>query len=175
MTMRGATNTLDYFCMAHPSGTSILIALAGTAAVITWRLREARSAVSLKKIVIPPLGMATGFCMFIAPAFRIPWGWASIAFLIGALALAWPLLLTTRLIRVGDTVMMKRSSAFLAVILVLAAIRFFARGYFDTLLTAPQTAALFFILAFGMIVIWRVKLLIDYRKLTAEYPTEIAP
>ncbi|MGA2538436.1 MAG: cytochrome c biogenesis protein CcdC [Terracidiphilus sp.] len=159
--------------MAFPSGTSILIALTGMVAVIIWRLREARSAVSLKKIVIPPLGMATGFCMFIAPAFRIPWAWAGIAFLVGAIALAWPLLLTTRLIRVDGAVMMKRSSAFVVVILVLAAIRFFARGYFDTLLTAPQTAALFFILAFGMIVIWRAKLLIDFRKLTIEGGTGI--
>jgi membrane protein CcdC involved in cytochrome C biogenesis len=157
--------------MVFPSGASIFVSLAGLVAVIAWRLREARTAVSLRKIVIPPLGMATGFCMFFVPAFRIPWAWAGIAFLIGAVALAWPLLLTTRLIKQGDTVMMKRSSAFLAVILVLAAIRFFARGYFDTLLTAQQTAALFFVLAFGMIVCWRAKLLIDFRKLTAECPS----
>jgi membrane protein CcdC involved in cytochrome C biogenesis len=157
--------------MVFPSGASILVSLAGLVAVITWRLREARTAVSLRKIIIPPLGMATGFSMFFLPAFRIPWAWAGVAFLIGAVALAWPLLLTTRLIRQGDAVMMKRSSAFLAVILVLAAVRFFARGYFDTLLTAQQTAALFFILAFGMIVCWRAKLLIDFRKLTAEYPS----
>ena len=144
------------------------------AAVLAWRVREGRTAVTLRKIVIPPLGMATGFCMFFVPAFRIPWAWAGMAFLIGAVALAWPLLLTTRLIRQGDAVMMKRSSAFLAVILVLAAIRFFARGFFDTLLTAQQTAALFFVLAFGMIVCWRVKLLIDFRKITAEYAPEIA-
>ena len=141
------------------------------AAVIAWRLRETRSAVSFRKIVIPPLGMATGFCMFFIPAFRIPWAWAGLAFVIGAVALAYPLLLTTRLVRQGDAVMMKRSSAFLAVILVLAAVRFFARGYFDTILTAQQTAALFFILAFGMIVRWRTKILLDFRKLTSEYPS----
>jgi membrane protein CcdC involved in cytochrome C biogenesis len=109
--------------------------------------------------------------MFFIPAFRIPWAWAGLAFLIGAVALAYPLLLTTRLVRQGDTVMMKRSSAFLAVILVLAAVRFFARGYFDTILTAQQTAALFFILAFGMIVRWRAKILLDFRKLTSECPS----
>ena len=157
--------------MVFPTGTSIFVSLAGMAAVIAWRLRETRSAVSLKKIVIPPLGMATGFCMFFVPAFRIPWAWAGLAFLIGAVALAYPLLLTTRLVRQGDAVMMKRSSAFLAVILVLAAVRFFARGYFDTILTAQQTGALFFILAFGMIVRWRAKLLFDFRKLTAECPS----
>jgi membrane protein CcdC involved in cytochrome C biogenesis len=160
--------------MQLPHGTSIFVSLAGLAAVTTWRLRESRSAVSLRKIVIPPLGMATGFCMFFVPAFRIPWAWAGLAFLIGAVALAYPLLLTTRLIRQGEAVMMKRSSAFLAVILVLAAVRFFARGYFDAFLTAQQTAALFFILAFGMIVRWRAKLLLDFRKLTTEYAPEAA-
>jgi membrane protein CcdC involved in cytochrome C biogenesis len=151
-----------------PPGTSIVVSLAGLVAVTMWRLREVRSAVTLRKIVIPPLGMATGFCMFLAPAFRVPWAWAAAAFLIGALILAWPLLLTTELIRQGEAIMMKRSSAFLAVLFGLAAVRFLARGYFDTILTVQQSAGLFFILAFGMIVHWRGRLLIDLRKLMAD-------
>jgi membrane protein CcdC involved in cytochrome C biogenesis len=157
--------------IALPPIPSILVSLAGLVAVTIWRLREAKTAVSLRKIVIPPLGMATGFSMFFVPAFRIPWAWAGLAFAIGAMALAWPLLLTTRLERRGDAVMMKRSSAFLVVILVLAAIRFAARGYFDTILTAKQTAGVFFILAFGMIICWRAKMLMDFRRITSELPT----
>ena len=160
--------------MQLPPGTSILVSLAGLIADITWRLREARTAVSVRKIIIPPLGMATGFCMFFIPAFRIPWAWACVAFLIGYVALAWPLLLTTRLIRRENAIMMKRSSAFLVVIFVLAAIRFLARGYFDTILTVQQSAALFFVLAFGMILRWRTRLMLDFRKLTAEYAPEVA-
>jgi len=160
--------------MHLPPGTSILISLAGLVAVTTWRLREVRTAVSLRKILIPPLGMATGFSMFFVPAFRIPWAWAGAAFLIGAVALAYPLLLTTRLVRIEDAIMMKRSSAFLVVLFVLAAVRFLARGYFDTVLTVQQSAGLFFILAFGMIVRWRAKLLIDFRRLTAEFAPEAA-
>jgi len=160
--------------VALPPIPSILVSLAGLVAVTMWRLREARTAVSLKKIVIPPLGMATGFSMFLVPAFRIPWAWAGLAFAIGAVALAWPLLLTTRLERQGESIMMKRSSAFLAVILVLAAIRFAARGYFNTILTGQQTAGVFFILAFGMIVIWRAKMLMDFRRLTAGFETSAA-
>jgi membrane protein CcdC involved in cytochrome C biogenesis len=155
--------------MVLPPVSSILASAAGLVAVTMWRLREARSAVSLKKIVIPPLGMATGFSMFFVPAFRIPLEWAGIAFVIGASALSVPLLLTTRLERRGDAVMMKRSSAFLAVILVLAAVRFLARGYFDTILTAEQTAGMFFILAFGMIICWRAKMLVDFLRLTSEF------
>src|ERR1700677_1252730 len=158
--------------MRLPPGTSIVISLAGLIAVTAWRLREVRTAVSLRKIIIPPLGMATGFSMFFVPDFRIPWAWAGAAFVIGAGALAYPLLLTPRLIRIGDAIMMQRSSAFLVVLFVLAAIRFLARGYFDTILTVRQSAGLFFILAFGMIVRWRAKLLLDFRKLTAEYAPE---
>jgi membrane protein CcdC involved in cytochrome C biogenesis len=160
--------------VALPPIPSILVSAAGLIAVTMWRLRETRTAVSLRKIVIPPLGMATGFSMFVVPAFRIPWAWAGLAFAIGAIALAWPLLLTTRLERQGDAVMMKRSSAFLVVILVLAVIRFAARGYFDTFLTTQQTAGVFFILAFGMIVVWRTKLLVDFRKITAGLATSAA-
>jgi membrane protein CcdC involved in cytochrome C biogenesis len=132
-----------------------------------WRIREARGPVSLKKIVMPPLGMATGFSMFVMPAFRIPWTWALGAFLIGAVALAYPLVRTSRLECDGDVVMMRRSNAFFTVILALAAVRLLARGYFDTVLTAKQSAGVFFVLAFGMIVRWRTWMLMEYRELTS--------
>jgi membrane protein CcdC involved in cytochrome C biogenesis len=150
-----------------PSPGAAFGSLIGLAAVLMWRIREARGPVSLKKIVMPPLGMATGFAMFLAPAFRIPWTWAVGAFLVGAVALAYPLVRTSRLECDGDVVMMRRSNAFFTVILALAAIRLLARGYFDTLLTAKQTAGLFFVLAFGMIVRWRARMLVEYRVLTS--------
>jgi membrane protein CcdC involved in cytochrome C biogenesis len=153
--------------MVVPHATAIAGSLIGMLAVLAWRVREARGAVSVKKIVMPPLGMATGFSMFIVPAFRVPLAWAGIAFLTGALALAYPLLLTSRLIRQGDVVMMQRSNAFFAVILALAAIRLIARGYLDTILSVQQTGALFYLLAFGMIVRWRTQMLLEYRKLTS--------
>jgi len=77
------------------------------------------------------------------------------------------LLLTSRLERTGETVMMKRSGAFFTVVIVLAAIRFLARGYFDKILTIEQTGALFFVLAFGMILRWRMSMYFEYRALTA--------
>jgi len=149
-------------------GTSLAGSLVGLAAVLVWRVHEGRTAVSVKKIAAPPLGMATGFSMFLVPGFRIPWAWAGIAFVIGFGVLAYPLLRTSRLVRQGNAVMMQRSSAFFAVILVLAAIRIVARGYFDTFLSVQQTAGLFFVLAFGMIVRWRAGMVVEYRRLTGE-------
>jgi membrane protein CcdC involved in cytochrome C biogenesis len=143
-----------------------LVSLIGLAGVLAWRIREGRSAVTLKKIIMPPLGMATGFCMFFVPAFRVPWIWGLGAFFIGAIIFAYPLLLTSDLHREDGVIMMKRSSAFFAVIIVLAVVRYLARGFFDRFLTLEQTGALFYLLAFGMILRWRLKLLLAWRALT---------
>ena len=152
--------------MFLPSATAITGSVASLIAILTWRVQEGRRPVSVKKIVIPPMGMATGFSMFIVPAFRIPLLWGAIAFLVGAVALAYPLLVTSRLVLQGEVVMMQRSNAFFTVILGLAAIRLLARGYLDTVLSVQQTGAVFFVLAFGMIVRWRARMLLEYRKLT---------
>ncbi len=144
-----------------------VVSLVGLAGVLTWRVREGRTAVTLKKIVMPPLGMATGFCMFFYPPCRVPFLWGLAAFLIGAILFAYPLLLTSDLHWHGGEIRMKRSSAFFAVIIVLALIRWAARGYLDSLLSLEQTGAIFYLLAFGMILRWRLKLFLAYRALTA--------
>ncbi|MDE3062458.1 MAG: cytochrome c biogenesis protein CcdC [Acidobacteriota bacterium] len=153
-----------------------VVSLVGLCGVLAWRVREGRSAVTVKKLVMPPVGMATGFSMFVMPMFRVPLTWALAAFAIGAVVLAYPLLLTSSLRREGDAIMMKRSSAFFAVVIVLAAVRYFARGYLDKYLTLEQTGGLFFVLAFGMILRWRMKLLSLYMKLTGpDGALQVAP
>lgn len=156
---------LSAYTIFLPSPSAVIASIVGLLAVLTWRIREARGAVSVKKIVIPPLGMATGLCMFAVPAFRIPWTWAALALFVGAIGLAYPLLRTSRLVRQGGVVMMQRSNAFFAVILVLAAIRLAARGFLDTVLSLPQTGAVFYLLALGMILRWRTEMFLEYRKL----------
>jgi membrane protein CcdC involved in cytochrome C biogenesis len=47
-------------------------------------------------------------------------------------------------------------------------VRYFAKGYFDKIMTLQQTAALFFVLAFGMILRWRLGMLREYRTLVAQ-------
>lgn len=160
--------------MQIPVAATAVVSLIGLAGVLAWRVREGRTAVTVRKIIIPPMGMATGFSMFVVPAFRVPLLWAAIAFAIGAVLLAWPLLATSRLVRDGDAIMMQRSSMFFAVVVILAAVRYFARNYLDSLMTLQQTAGLFFILAFGMILRWRLSMLREYRILTAQQPSAAA-
>jgi membrane protein CcdC involved in cytochrome C biogenesis len=135
--------------------------------MLAWRVRETSTPVSTRKIVVPPLGMATGFLMFLAPAARVPWAWASAAFALGALVFAVPLARTSRLVRSGDEVRMQRSRAFLWILIGLLVARTALRAYVERVVTPLQTGALFFVLAFGMIARWRVGMLLQYRRLVA--------
>jgi len=47
---------------------------------------------------------------------------------------------------------------------VLAIIRILAHSYLDTVMSIQQTAGLFFILAFGMILHWRLNMFFEYRR-----------
>jgi membrane protein CcdC involved in cytochrome C biogenesis len=139
--------------------------LVGAGVMLAWRVRETRRPVTPPAIIIPPLGMSTGFMMFVVPQTRFPFWWGVIAFLTGAVVFSVPLAYTSKLTRVGDTVVMQRSPAFIVILLVLVAIRFALRSYIDRFISPVQTGALFFVLAFGMILKWRVGMLIEYRRL----------
>ncbi len=148
----------------------LVVSILGAVVVISWRLRETNSAVTARKIVIPPLGMSTGFLMFLAPQPRVPWSWAVGAVLFGALVLSYPLAHSSTLTRVGNEIRMKRSRAFLWILLGLVAVRFGARSYVETLLDPLQTGAIFFLVAFGMIATWRVQMYFKFKKLQAGPP-----
>jgi membrane protein CcdC involved in cytochrome C biogenesis len=148
----------------------VLASIAGAAAVLAWRVRETRRPVTVAKLVAPPLGMSTGFLMFLVPETRVPAIWALGAFAVGALLFSYPLIHTSRLVRQGDTISLQRSRAFLWILLGLFAARFVLRSYVVRFVSIPQTGAIFFVLAFGMIVPWRLTLYARYRRLRAESP-----
>jgi membrane protein CcdC involved in cytochrome C biogenesis len=148
----------------------VLAPIVGGIGVLAWRFHETRRPVSTRKIIIPPLAMSTGFGMFFAPQMRVPWTWALGAFLIGALVLAVPLARTSTLERVGDQVLMRRSKGFILILLGLLALRIALHDYVGHLVSPTQTAALFFILAFGMILRWRVGMYYRFMELRPEVP-----
>ena len=66
------------------------------------------------------------------------------------------------------SVMMRRSNGFLLILLALLALRLLLHEYVGALLPPKQTAAIFFILAFGMILRWRTGMYLRYRAIRAE-------
>jgi len=149
----------------HPA--VLVTSILGAAAIIVWRLRETTRPVTARSILIPPLGMSTGFGMFAYPPTRIPAAWAVSAFVLGAALLAYPMIKTSKLVREGDVILLKRSRAFLVIILALAALRVALREYVGHYISPLQTGSIFFVLAFGMIVRWRALMYLEYRKLRA--------
>lgn len=155
--------------VAHiPAGLSLLITLAGAAAVLAWRYRETSSPVTMLKLVMPPLGMSTGLFMFVAPQTRVPWTWALGALAVGALVFAVPLARSSKLTRKGDQLLMQRSPAFLWILLGLVGARFALRAWIEQYVSQLQTGALFFLVAFGAIVRWRVALVLEYLALMTD-------
>jgi membrane protein CcdC involved in cytochrome C biogenesis len=150
-----------------PPAVYLLVSLAGAAVVLTWRFKETSSPVTVRALIIPPIAMSTGLCMFIAPQTRVPLTWALGALALGAFVFSWPLARSSTLTRQGDQFLMKRSKAFIWILLGLLAARFALRSWIEQYVTQLQTGALFFLLAFGAIVRWRVSLLLQYRKLSA--------
>jgi len=147
--------------------TTLIATLVGGAAVLAWRIRETQAPATARTILIPPLGMSTGLCMFLAPAARVPPLWAALAFAAGVVLFSYPLIHTSTLTREGDAILLKRSRAFLAILLALVAIRLVLRHYVEQYVDVVQTGSLFFLLAFGMILPWRVVMYLRYRKLVA--------
>jgi membrane protein CcdC involved in cytochrome C biogenesis len=147
---------------------TFFFAMVGAVAVFVWRMRETRRPVTARKILIPPLGMSTGFAMFLYAPARIPLSWAAGAFATGVLLLAVPLVRSSRLILRGDQVMLERSKAFLWILLGLVAVRLAGRAYVEQYVSPMQTGAIFFVLAFGMILRWRATMWLQYRALVGD-------
>ncbi len=150
--------------------TTVVGSLVGAAVVLIWRIRETKAPVTASKLLVPPLGMATGFGMFVLPEMRVPLLWGLVAFVAGAVFLSQPLIHTSSLTREGDAIMMRRSRAFLGILLALVAVRLLLRAYVEQYVSTTQTAALFFLLAFGMLLPWRVVMFLRYRRLVAKGP-----
>ncbi len=137
----------------------------GGIAMLAWRVRETRVPITLRAIVIPPVAMSTGFFMFLAPMTRVPWTWAVAALLLGLFVLSWPLVRSSRLEARDGVVYMKRSRAFLAILLLLLAFRLGLHDYIGHVISPLQTASLFYLMAFGMIGRWRIGMYHQYQRM----------
>lgn len=153
--------------MADAKIASLIFSLFAGSMVIVLRMRSSNRPTNLMKIVMPPIGMATGFMMFTVPDTRIPWFWALVAFLIGSVFFAYPLIRTTKLEIRDGTVYMTRSKAFIFIIVGMLALRVALHDWVEQYITVVQSAGVFFTLAFGMILFWRIAMLRAYLKLKA--------
>lgn len=139
------------------------LAIAGLFLLV--RMRSARHPTNAMKILMPPLGMSTGFLMFLYPPAQIPLMWGVVAFFTGALLFSLPLIYTSRFEVVGQKIYLKRSKAFIWILLILLVIRMLAHSYVESFVSLEQTAGIFFVLAFGMLLPWRLAMYRNFIRL----------
>ncbi|RYL90321.1 cytochrome c biogenesis protein CcdC [Sporolactobacillus sp. THM7-4] len=150
---------------------SLLIGVLIALTVIAIRLKASKKPTGAKKIVLPPIFMSTGFLMFISPQTWISWPEAAGAFVAGVL-LSWFLIKTSTFERRGSQIYLKRSRAFAFILIGLLVIRTVIKMILEQSINLPQTASIFFILAFGMILPWRIAMYAMYRRLLREQQAE---
>jgi membrane protein CcdC involved in cytochrome C biogenesis len=150
--------------LISPTSLGMIVALLMASVVMVIRMRAAKKPVSVKKIILPPVFMSTGFAMFHFPETATPIGYDVIAFTVGVL-FSVPLILTSKFEMVGQDVYLKRSKAFFVILFSLLVIRFAVKLLIGDSFSPMQTAGLFFVLAYGMIVPWRIAMLVMYRQL----------
>lgn len=131
--------------------------------VLLLRLRAARKPVRELFLLLPPLGMSTGFSMFLIPSMRISPEWGLAAFAAGALLLSYPLIRSTAFEVRCRKIYMKRSRSFMWIVIVLLALRLSLHSYIGSVVSVRETASLFFLLAFGMLLPWRIALYLQYQ------------
>jgi len=147
-----------------PATLGLVVPVMMATIVIFVRMLGTKKPVSARRIILPPLFMSTGFLMFHFPETSTPLTYDVIAFFTGAV-LSIPLILTSRFETVGQEVYLRRSNIFVVILLILVLIRLLIKVWMGDTFTLMQSAGLFFILAFGMILPWRVAMLYMYRRL----------
>lgn len=136
--------------------------------VIRVRIKASERPTSLRKILIPPLGMATGYSMFFIPEMRIPMDFA-IGAIAAGLVLSYPLIATSHFEVKDDEIYLKRSKSFIFILLGLLAVRLALHNVVEQYITLPQTGAVFFVLAFFMLLPWRIAMMQRFLKVQRDH------
>ena len=138
---------------------SIVVAFLMGAVVIVIRMKAQKFPVNEKKIILPPFFMATGALMYIIPYFRLT-GMEMLDVLFSTV-----LIFTSRFEVKGSEIYMKRSKAFPVILISLLVIRTIIKIFISNEINPGEIAGMFFLLAFCMIVPWRLAMFYKYKKL----------
>lgn len=128
-------------------------------------MKESKQPTSAKKILLPPLFMSTGALMYVFPFFRIGVSEMIEASIAGFLFSIFLIVTTKFEIRDND-IYLKRSKTFIFILIGLVIIRLVAKLILSSSIHVGTMAGMFWMLAFTMIVPWRIAMYIRYRKLT---------
>jgi membrane protein CcdC involved in cytochrome C biogenesis len=132
--------------------------------VMFIRVKAAKKPATAKKIILPPIFMSTGALMFLHPYFRVSPMEIMEALVVGMLFSI--LLVKTSKFEIRDNdVYLIRSKAFMYILIGLLVLRIAMKSVLSTTIDYGELSGMFWILAFGMIVPWRIAMFLNFRKL----------
>lgn len=143
---------------------SMLVALFMGTAVIIVRMKAQNYPTNVKKIILPPFFMSTGALMYVVPYFRLTLMEILEAVVVGMFFSIF-LIYTSNFVVKDNLIYMKRSKLFPLILISLLIIRSVMKFYLSSTIHPGELAGMFFLLAFSMIVPWRIAMYIKYKKL----------
>ncbi|QWQ30103.1 CcdC family protein [Bacillus sp. JNUCC-22] len=149
---------------------SSVIAAAMAISVMIVRIKSSDKPASPKKIILPPIFMSTGALMFLFPIFRVTGEEFLEAITLGVIFSVF-LIKTSKFEIKNNEIYLKRSKAFVFILIGLLVIRIAMKSILSTTIDYGALSGMFWILAFGMIVPWRIAMFLSYRKLSNELKT----
>jgi membrane protein CcdC involved in cytochrome C biogenesis len=143
---------------------SSIVAIIMATLVIFIRLQAAKKPATAKKIILPPLFMSTGSLMFLFPMFQVSPMQVVEAISVGMVFSI--LLIKTSQFEVKDNeIYLKRSKAFIFILFGLLILRIVLKTILSSTIDIGELSGMFYLLALGMIVPWRIAMFISFRKL----------
>ncbi|UTH08019.1 CcdC family protein [Macrococcoides canis] len=143
---------------------SMLVALFMGVAVIVVRMKAQNYPTNIKKIILPPFFMSTGALMYIFPYFRLTTMEMIEAVFVGMFFSVF-LIFTSNFEVKDNKIYMKRSKLFPLILITLLVIRAVMKSFLSSAIHPGELAGMFFLLAFSMIVPWRIAMYIKYKKI----------
>ncbi|MFU0791056.1 CcdC family protein [Cerasibacillus sp. JNUCC 74] len=145
-----------FWLIASTIGAAIM-----ATAMIFIRLRAAKKPASVKKIILPPFFMSTGALMFLFPVFHISWYQVMEAFSVGIVCSIF-LIKTSKFEIRDNAIYLIPSKAFAFILVGLLIFRIIFKLAIGSHISFGEMSGMFFLLAFGMILTWRLAMLYKY-------------
>lgn len=136
-------------------------------ALIFIRSKASKKPASERKILIPPLMMSTGALMYVFPVFRLNMVEIVEAVIIG-LIFSILLIKTSSFEVVNNEIYIKNSKSFIYILIDLLVIRTILKFILSASIDYGELAGMFWLIAFSMIITWRISMFMQYRKLSTE-------
>ncbi len=140
---------------------SIMAVIMGVGAIIV-RQKAAKRPLTMKKILIPPIMMSTGAMMYVFPYFRLTLVEIGESIIMGAI-FSILLVLTTKYEERGGELYVRQSKLFPLILVTLLALRIILKTILSMSISPGEIGGMFFLLAFVMIVIWRLSMYINLK------------